>query len=73
MYVHAQLALALGKDGEVEFAEQLAKMGLSAALGVYGEKDDPAYKPLAERFGWLREMSNAGDNPIGDAFSAFGV
>ena len=75
LYVRAQFALALSKDGEVQFAEQLAKVGLSAALGVYRDVDDPEYKMLVDRFGWLRDINRreSNPNPIGDVFSAFGV
>ena len=57
----------------MEFAERQAKIGLEAALDVYGEKSDPEYKTLTDRYGWLLNMSNDGENPLGDAFSAFGL
>ena len=67
-----QLALALGKNGDVEYAEQLSKVGLETALDVYGE-EDPKYKELSEVFEWITNMSDTGENPIGDAMSGFGV
>ena len=67
-----QLALVLGKDGNVAFAEQLSKTGLATALDVYGDDEEhPDYKRLAGLYGWLTTMGDAGDNPVGDIMGTF--
>ena len=62
------------QNGDIEYAEQLSKLGLETALDVYGEDtEDPKYKELSEVFGYLTSMSDNGENPIGDAMGSFGV